>query len=188
MDMRPFDPVTGAWRKAGSGRSGYARVTTEADLFAKARELSVRTIIFDVEPLVAYWHGGQKSLDQGVARILGEVKAVPSVRAVVFAQLARRPTALPACDGIQVRYLAQAGKPLRTASYHDLPRPGAVAGDQFPTDGILAYRLNFSFLHYMPRLTGVPLRAGPNAPVGRLVRPVLFRRPASPPDRDRPGS
>ena len=90
-------------------RSGYARVTTEADLFAKARELSVRTIIFDVEPLVAYWHGGQKSLDRGVARILGEVKAVPSVRAVVFAtNSARRPTALPACDGIQVRYLAQA--------------------------------------------------------------------------------
>ena len=74
--------------------SGYARVTTEADLFAKARELSVRTIIFDVEPLVTYWHSGQKSLDQGVARILDEVKAVPSVRVVVFAtNSARRPTA-----------------------------------------------------------------------------------------------
>ena len=77
-------------------RSGYARVSTEADLFAKARELSVRTIIFDVEPLVAYWLSGQKSLDQGVTRILDEVKAVPSVRAVVFAtNSARRPTALP---------------------------------------------------------------------------------------------
>ena len=170
-------------------RSGYARVTTEADLFAKARELSVRTIIFDVEPLVTYWHSGQKSLDQGVARILDEVKAVPSVRAVVFAtNSARRPTALPACDGIQVRYLAQADKPLRTAPYHDLPRPGAVAGDQLPTDGILAYRLNFSFLHYMPRLTGVPLGPDLMHRWGELVRPVLFRRPASPPDRDRPGS
>lgn len=76
-------------------RSGYARITTEADLFAKARELSVRTIIFDVEPLVTYWHSGQKSLDRGVARILHEVKAVPSVRAVVFAtNSARRSTAL----------------------------------------------------------------------------------------------
>ncbi len=168
--------------------SGYARVTTEADLFAKARELSVRTIIFDVEPLVTYWHSGQKSLDQGVARILDEVKAVPSVRVVVFAtNSARRPTALPACDGIQVRYLAHADKPLRTAPYHDLPRPGAVAGDQLPTDGILAYRLNFSFLHYMPRLTGVPLGPDLMHRWGELVRPVLFRRPASPPpDRDRP--
>ena len=169
--------------------SGYARVITEADLFAKARELSVRTIIFDVEPLVTYWHSGQKSLDRGMARILDEVKAVPSVRAVVFAtNSARRPTALPACDGIQVRYLAHADKPLRTAPYHDLPRPGAVAGDQLPTDGILAYRLNFSFLHYMPRLTGVPLGPDLMHRWGELVRPVLFRRPASPPDRDRPGS
>jgi len=170
-------------------RSGYARVTTEADLFAKARELSVRTIIFDVEPLVTYWHSGQKSLDQGVARILDEVKAVPSVRVVVFAtNSARRPTALPACDGIQVRYLAQADKPLRTAPYHDLPRPGAVAGDQLPTDGILAYRLNFSFLHYMPPLTGVPLGPDLMHRWGEVVRPVLFRRPASAPGRDRPGS
>jgi len=168
-------------------RSGYARVTTEADLFSKARELSVRTIIFDVEPLVTYWHSGQKLQDQGVARILDEVKAVPSVCAVVFASnSACRPAALPACDGIQVRYLAQAGKPLRTAPYHDLPRPGAAAGDQLPTDGILAYRLNFSFLHYMPRLTGVPLGPDLMHRWGELVRPVLFRRP--PPDRDRPGS
>ena len=111
------------------------------------------------------------------------------MRAVVFAtNSARRPTALPACDGIQVRHLAQADKPLRTAPYHDLPRPGAVAGDQLPTDGILAYRLNFSFLHYMPRLTGVPLGPDLMHRWGELVRPVLFRRPASPPDRDRPGS
>ena len=114
----------------------YVRVTGLADLFAEARELSVRTLIFDVEPLVAPWHGSQESLDQGMARILGGVKAVPSVRVVVFAtNSARRPSAVPACDGLQVRYLASAEKPLRTAPYHDLPQPGAVAGDQLPTDG-----------------------------------------------------
>jgi hypothetical protein len=32
--------------------SDYVRVTELADLFAEARELSVETIIFDVEPLV----------------------------------------------------------------------------------------------------------------------------------------
>ena len=56
-----------------------------------------------------------------------------------------------------------------------------MAGDQLPTDGILAYRLNFSFLHYMPRLTGVPLGPDLMHRWGELVRPVLFRRPASPP-------
>ena len=139
----------------------YVRVTGLADLFAEARELSVRTMIFDVEPLVAPWHGSQESLDRGMARILGEVRTVPSVRAVVFAtNSARRPSAVPACEGLQVRFLASAEKPLRTAPYHDLPRPGAVAGDQLPTDGILAYRLGFTFLHYTPELTGVPLGPG----------------------------
>ena len=74
----------------------YVRVTGLAGLFAEARELSVRTVIFDVEPLVAPWHGSQESLDQGIARILGDAGTVPSLRVVVFAtNSARRPTAGP---------------------------------------------------------------------------------------------
>lgn len=160
--------------------SDYVRITGLADLLAEARELSVRTMIVDVEPLVAPWNGSQESLDQGMARILGDVRTVPSMRVVVFAtNSARRPSAVPACDGLQVRYLASAEKPLRTAPYQDLPRPGAVAGDQLPTDGILAYRLGFTFLHYAPELAGVPLGPGLMHRWGELVRPLLFRRPAA---------
>jgi len=159
--------------------SSYVRVTGRADLFAAARELSVRTMIFDVEPLVAPWHSSQESLDQGIARILGDVRTVPSVRMVVFAtNSARRPSAALSGDGIQVRYLASAEKPLRIAPYQGLSRPGAVAGDQLPTDGVLAYRLPFTFLHYMPRLTGVPLGPGLMHRWGELVRPLLFPRSA----------
>ena len=156
--------------------SNYVRVTGLADLFAEARELSFRTMIFDVEPLVAPWHGSQESLDQGIARTLGDARTVPSLRVVVFAtNSARRPSG----DGLQVRYLASTDKPLRTAPYDDLPGPGAVAGDQLPTDGILAYRLGFTFLHYAPELAGVPLGPGLMHRWGELVRPVLFRRPAA---------
>jgi len=158
----------------------YVRITGLSDLLAKARELSLRTMIVDVEPLVAPWNSSQESLDQGIARILGEVGTVPSMRVVVFAtNSARRPSAVPACDGVQVRYLASAEKPLRTAPYQDLPRPGAVAGDQLPTDGILAYRLGFTFLHYAPELAGVPFGPGLMHRWGELVRPLLFRRPAA---------
>ena len=59
--------------------SNYVRVTGLAGLFAEARELSVRTMIFDVEPLVAPWHGSQESLDQGIARILGDVGTGPGL-------------------------------------------------------------------------------------------------------------
>ena len=160
--------------------SDYVRVTGLSALFAEARELSVRTMIFDVEPLVAPWHGSQESLEHGIAAILGHARTVPSVRVVVFAtNSARRPSAVPASDGLQVRYLASAAKPLRTPPYHGLPRPGAVAGDQLPTDGILAYRLGFTFLHYAPELADVPLGAALMHRWGKLVRPVLFRRPAT---------
>jgi predicted HAD superfamily phosphohydrolase YqeG len=154
----------------------YVRVTGLADLFTKIRELSVRTVVLDVEPLVTPWRSSQESLDQGIARILGDMRTVPAVLVVVFAtNSARRPSAVPSGDGIQVRYLASARKPLLMAPYDGLPFPGAVAGDQLPTDGILAYRLRFTFLHYTPRLTGVP--PGPELMHrwGKLVRPLLFR-------------
>jgi predicted HAD superfamily phosphohydrolase YqeG len=157
--------------------SGYERITGRADLFARAGELAVKTMIFDVEPLVAPWNSSQQALDRGLAEVLSQVRTVPSLRAVVFAtNSARRPSAVPASSGLQVSYLASADKPLRTAPYRDLPRPGAVVGDQFPTDGILAYRLGYTFLLYAPPMTGVP--AGPKFMHrwGQVVRPVLFRR------------
>jgi hypothetical protein len=161
-------------------RGSYVRVTGLDDLFANARQLSVKTMIFDVEPLVAPWHSSTESLDQGIARILGGITAVPSVRVVVFStNSARRPSSVPAPDGpdgVEVRYLASADKPLRTAPYDGLPRPGAVAGDQVPTDGLLAYRLRFTFLHYMPGPGDVPLGPALMHRWGELVRPLAFRR------------
>jgi hypothetical protein len=171
-------PAFGVRRDSVTG--SYVRVTGSADLLAAARELSVKTLIFDVEPLVAPWHSSQDSLDRGIARILGDVRTVPSVRMVVFAtNSARRPSAVPSGNGIEVRYLASAEKPLRIAPYQGLPRPGAVAGDQLPTDGVLAYRLRFTFLHYTPKLSGVPLGPALMHRWGELVRPLLFRRSAT---------
>jgi predicted HAD superfamily phosphohydrolase YqeG len=156
--------------------AGYANVTGLAGLVIEARKLAVRAIIVDVEPLVALWDSDQRALDEGIARVLGEVRTVPSVRAVVFAtNSARRPSVIPACEGIQVRYVASARKPLHTAPYRDLPRPGAVAGDQLPTDGVLARRLGFTFLHYVPDVTGVPPGPALMHRWGELVRPLLFR-------------
>jgi len=166
--------------REGQVTSGYVRVTQPADLFAEARRLAVRTLVIDVEPLVAPWDSGSDALDRGIARILDEVRTVPSVRAVTFSTNSdRRPSRVPACPGIQVAYLASAGKPLHTAPYRDLPRPGAVAGDQVPTDGVLAHRLGYSFLHYMPELTGVPLGPSLMHHWGELMRPLLFSRPVA---------
>ena len=160
-------------------RAALDRATGMDDVLRRAGELSARTMIFDVEPLVAYWDGGQEALDQGITRVLSEVAVLPAVQVLCFAtNSSRRPSVVPDGAGVRVVYLASAGKPLRTAAYRDFPRPGVVIGDQVATDGILARRLGYAFLLFDPQLTGVP--AGPRlmGAWGRLVRPLLFTRAA----------
>ena len=155
--------------------ASYEQFTELRDVLARARELSVRTMIFDVEPLVAWWDSGQEALDRGVAAVVSELGELPDVRVVVFAtNSARRPSAIPSLPGVQVTYLASAGKPVRTAPYRALPRPGAVIGDQVATDGLLARRLGYTFLHWNPRLAGVPLRPRLMGLLGWVAQP-LFR-------------
>lgn len=168
--------------------ASYQRLTELGDVLARASEMSARTLIFDVEPLVAWWDSGQESLDRGIAAIVGQLgAAVPTARVVVFAtNSARRPSAVPAALDMRVVYLASAGKPLRTAPYRGFPGPGAVIGDQVPTDGLLARRLGYAFLHWSPQLTGVPLGPRLMRLLGRVVQPLLFRE-AKPPGGDRGG-
>jgi len=175
----------------------YERVTSLAELFARVRELALATLIFDIEPLVAPWDGGQQGLDRGVAEIVGQAETLPSVLAVVFStNSSRRPSEFPPAPaapavsagaagrggrpGPRVEYVASAAKPLRIAPYRDLPRPGAVIGDQLPTDGILAYRLGYLFLHYDPPYGHVPIGPRLMHRWGRVVRPVLFGRQPPP--------
>jgi hypothetical protein len=156
-------------------RAAFDRATGMGDVVRRARELSARTMIFDVEPLVAYWDGGQEALDQGIARVLSEVAVLSAVQVVCFATNSlRRPSVVPDGAGPRVVYLASAGKPLRTAAYQGFPRPGMVIGDQVATDGILARRLGYAFVLFDPQLAGLP--AGPRlmGTAGRLVRPLLF--------------
>jgi hypothetical protein len=160
----------------------YERFAEPPGLLRRARELSSRTIIVDVEPLVAYWDSGQEALDAGIAEILGQVGADPGVLVVCFSTNSdRRPSAVPVRGasgpgGPRVVYLASARKPFLTAPYRDFPRPGVVIGDQVATDGILARRLGYSFLHYCPDLAHVP--AGPRLmyDLGRPLEPLLFTR------------
>jgi predicted HAD superfamily phosphohydrolase YqeG len=157
--------------------AAYEQLTELRGVLARVKELSVRTMIFDVEPLVAWWDTSQQALDQGIAEILGQLDQVPDVRVVIFAtNSARRPSALPSVAGVRVGYVASAGKPLKTGKFRGLPEPGAVIGDQVPTDGLLAYRLGFTFLHWDPRLTGVPVGPRLMGLLGRLARPLFFPR------------
>ena len=158
-------------------RAAFDRATGLSDVVRRAGELKARTLIFDVEPLVAYWDGGQEALDQGITRVVSEVAVLPAVQVVCFATNSlRRPSVELSRAGVKVAYLASAGKPLRTAPYRRFPRPGMVIGDQVATDGILARRLGYTFVLVDPQLAGVP--AGPRLmdACGRLVLPLFFTR------------
>jgi predicted HAD superfamily phosphohydrolase YqeG len=159
-------------------RAGYERLAGLDEVLHRARELQARTVVFDIEPLVAYWDSGQAALDRGVALVLSQVETVPSVQVVCFAtNSVRRPSSVSPGGGVRVVYLASAGKPLRLASYRSFPRPGMVIGDQIATDGILARRLGYVFVQYRPPSGRLP--AGPWLMdwLGRLVRPLLFTQP-----------
>jgi len=159
-------------------RTVFEHATGLGDAIRRSGELSARTVIFDVEPLVAYWNGTQKDLDEGIARVLSEIAKLPTAEVVCFSTNSlRRPSVVPSAAGVRVVYLASAGKPLRTTAYQRFPRPGVVIGDQVATDGILARRLRYAFIQ-VDQSTGMP--AGPRlmAAGGRLVQPLLFTNPA----------
>lgn len=159
-------------------REEQARIATLDDGLRVVRELGAKTVVLDVEPLVAYWDSSQRSLDQGIAQVLSEIATIPGVVAVCFAtNSARRPSADPSYPGMQVTYLASAYKPFRVDLFRDLPKPGVLIGDQVLTDGLLALRLGYAFAQYTPERERVPPRPWLLAQGGRLARPLLFKRP-----------
>jgi|SRR5882757_8819630 len=159
----------------------YERLSEADEVLRRVVDIAPKTVIFDVEPLVAFWDTDQASLDEGIGSVLDGLRDVPSIEVVVFATNSlRRPGAITSGPtGAQVVYHAAARKPLRTKPYRALPQPGVVVGDQIATDGLLARRLGYAFLHYQPQLARMP--RGPRAMkmLGRPLRLILFARGAT---------
>jgi predicted HAD superfamily phosphohydrolase YqeG len=157
-------------------RSAYLTAGTLAQVARHVTELGAATALVDVEPLIAYWDTSRDELDRGLAATLG-LLVDSGVSTVVFAtNSARTPSAEPATTHLHVTYRAKAGKPLRTAAYRHLPRPGVVIGDQVATDGVLAWRLGYTFLRYTPTLPAVPLGPRLMRQLGRPLQPLLFHK------------
>jgi predicted HAD superfamily phosphohydrolase YqeG len=166
----------------GTGmRSGYARRGTLKEALRTADEVGAKTVVLDIEPLVAAWDGSQRALDAGVKRVLRKAVKVSGVVTVCFAtNSARRPSGALSRRGVQVRYLTTAFKPFRLAPYDGLPRPGVLIGDQVLTDGLLARRLGYLFIHVTPERGRVPPAPWLLRQLGRPARLLLFRQISRP--------
>ncbi len=141
------------------------------------REAAPRTVVFDVEPLIAYWDTHTATLDQGIAQCLEMLTAVRGLEAIVFSTNShRRPSVLPQRTAVSVDYRSAAMKPFRTSHYRTLPQPGVLIGDQVATDGLLAWRLGFSFIRYRPLHHPIPLGPRLMNALGYPLRPLLFLR------------
>ncbi|WP_344655656.1 hypothetical protein [Catenulispora subtropica] len=153
----------------------YDAVTMD-EVWTLMEAQSARSLVFDVEPLVAIWGTDTVTLDSGVVETLRRLGRVPGREVVLFStNSARRPTVLPGLPDARVGYRSSAVKPLRTKEYRDLPRPGLVVGDQLATDGALAWRLGFDFVHYHPPRDWIPPGPRLMMALGELLRPLLFR-------------
>lgn len=161
-------------------KADYECFASASDVLQRARELSPKTMIVDVEPLVAWWDSGQQPLDAGIATMVSQFGGLAGVSVLCFAtNSARRPSRVPVGAGAQVVYLASAGKPLQIAPYESMPAPGVVIGDQVLTDGLLARRLGYAFLHYCPNPAGMPTGPRLLRYCGQLVLPLVFHGPRS---------
>src|SRR5882757_10145392 len=95
----------------------YERLSDPAEVLRRVADIAPKTVIFDVEPLVAFWDTNQTSLDNGIEATLAGLQDVPGIEVVVFATNSlRRPGAIASSRaGTQVLYYASARKPTMPA-------------------------------------------------------------------------
>jgi predicted HAD superfamily phosphohydrolase YqeG len=157
-------------------RIPYREVTDLAGVVDWLRELGARTVVLDVEPLVAGWDTDADQLRHGVDDAVGLLAEVPGLETVGFATNSLRRLTGTLSGG--AFFVTAARKPLLTRPYRDLPRPAVLVGDQLLTDGLLAWRLGFAFAH-LHHVSGGRRPVGPAIlrQLGRPLRRLLFRRP-----------
>ncbi|HUA30755.1 MAG TPA: hypothetical protein VMC03_17865 [Streptosporangiaceae bacterium] len=156
-------------------RADYQQVSDRDELLSCVAGLSPKTVIFDIEPVVAVWNTGNTELSGGVQRVAKELSAIPGIEFIGFVTNSRRRTPVTSqVGGPNVFYVSSAHKPLLIERYRHLPRPGAVIGDQLATDGIFAWRLGFDFLHYNPGAGESPPGVRLMNLTGSLLRPLFF--------------
>jgi predicted HAD superfamily phosphohydrolase YqeG len=152
--------------EAGYQRRRFGDLTLALDW---ADRLSVRTVIIDVEPLIAPWKSGSKELRAGVDAVMDVVGKMKTVHVVAFATNSTREFSMDPARHTGAIYWHSARKPFAIHRYALLPSPGIVIGDQYLTDGILALRLGFAFAEVLPEHPAPPLGPAVLRLAGRIV-------------------
>jgi hypothetical protein len=163
-------------------RADYQQFSNQDELLSCVDALSPKTVIFDVEPLIAFWNTGTSELSGGMERFANKLSAIPGIEFLGFVTNSRRRAPVTSrADGPSIFYVSSAHKPLLIKRYRGLPRPGVVIGDQLATDGVFAWRLGFDFIHYQPAAEESPPGVRIMNLTGYLLRPLFFNTHSRPP-------
>ena len=165
-------------------RVGYRPVDDLDDVTSWLIELGARTVIFDVEPLIALWDTGEDILRGGVDATIDQILRVQDIDVIGFATNSRRHLAInPHHDDVRAFYISQAAKPFVTRRHRALPHPGVLVGDQIATDGLLAWRLGFAFAHVQHSNSRRPWGPRLMHQLGRPLTSILFQLDQDLPER-----
>lgn len=154
-------------------------LVSPADLDALERIVSVAvgplTIIFDIDNTLVPQGAPAQEFSDRVGQTRRRFEGISTVGRVIM--LTNGPPR--GADGI----IARGGKPWttrRTLGLDDATTKVWVVGDQVLTDGFLAWRLGATFCHIVIDHRGEPKGQAVMRRLGRIVAPMLFRRPSAP--------
>jgi hypothetical protein len=103
-------------------RVAYRQMHDLDDVVAWLTELRARTVIFDVEPLIALWDTGPDVLRDGVDAAIGQILKVRDIEVIGFATNSLRRLEINADhDGVHAFYVSKASKPFVTRRHRHLP-------------------------------------------------------------------
>jgi predicted HAD superfamily phosphohydrolase YqeG len=123
-------------------RFGADRIEAVCRVVAEA---GARTVVLDVQPMFRGWRSSEVNMEVGP--VVSALRAAsPELVSLVFASNARRLDLVPpdGCGPVVVG----ARKPWRVGYLSAAPVPIVVVGDQVVTDGLLAWRIGATFVHW----------------------------------------
>ena len=146
-------------------------------VWAEVQALEPAALLIDIEPFVARWRTDESALLRGLRERLEQCARITSLREVVFVTNSdRSPSGGLPGTSLPASYISSARKPfLQLSRFASLVPPVIVIGDQVLTDGLIAWRLNATFVQVaLPARISFGVRA--QAALGRIVAPLFFRR------------
>jgi predicted HAD superfamily phosphohydrolase YqeG len=140
------------------------------------RRLEPDVLVLDLEPLLLRWDAADEQLELSWARFLRLIRG-STVRMVLVVSSSRRELSLVTPRDLHVRVVRRARKPLVSRAtlglYGGAGRRGVVCGDVSLTDGLLAARLGYTFVHV--EAPGRPLYPVIQDFVGKALFGWLFK-------------